>query len=134
MEGGGHNFFDDDVSRILTEFIDENVSNEQKEKWMQLMIMKRIKTPIITSFMLRQASIIELETISELGMFSYVLLDSHTGKLSHNENFGTLMRTKDAKCNEGGVTAGFAVIDDPVLYEELTGKVGETIKPTVSKL
>ena len=132
MEGGGHNFFDDDVVRILTEFTDPKTSEADKEKWMQLMIMSRIRTPIISSFMLRQATIIELDTISELGMFSYLLLDSHSGKLKHNENFGTLMRTKDATCNEGGVTAGFAVIDDPILYE--TEKVGERIKPCVSQL
>lgn len=98
------------------------------------MIMERIKTPSITSFMLRQAEIIEIDTISELGMFTYLLLDSHTGKLSHNENFGTLMRTKDARVNEGGVTAGYAVIDDPLLYEEPTGNVVLPIKPAVSIL
>ena len=67
-------------------------------------------------------------------MFSYLILDSETGKLSNNENFGTLMRTKDGQCNEGGVSAGFAVIDDPILYIEPTGKVGERINSTVTKL
>jgi len=28
-----------------------------------------------------------------------------------NENFGTLMRTKGSHSNEGGVNAGYAVID-----------------------
>ena len=43
----------------------------------------------------------------------------------HNENFGTLMRTKGSHSNEGGVNAGFAVIDAPILYFEESGKVEE---------
>jgi hypothetical protein len=33
-----------------------------------------------------------------------------------NESFGTLMRTKGSHSNEGGVNAGYAVIDQPILY------------------
>ena len=33
-----------------------------------------------------------------------------------NESFGTLMRTKGNHSNEGGVNAGYAVIDQPILY------------------
>ena len=35
-----------------------------------------------------------------------------------NENFGILMRTKGSHYNEGGVTAGYAVIDYPLLYDQ----------------
>jgi len=34
-----------------------------------------------------------------------------------NESFGILMRTKGSHFNEGGVTAGYAVIDYPLLYD-----------------
>ena len=33
-----------------------------------------------------------------------------------NEAHGHLLRTKSATSNEGGVAAGFAVLDSPMLY------------------
>jgi hypothetical protein len=52
----------------------------------------------------------------------------------HNENFGTLMRTKGSHNNEGGVNAGFAVIDSPILYFEESGNLEANIKPNVSEM
>ena len=36
-----------------------------------------------------------------------------------NETFGSLVRTKGNHENEGGVAAGYAVIDSPVIVPEL---------------
>jgi hypothetical protein len=44
------------------------------------------------------------------------------------------MRTKGSHSNEGGVNAGYAVIDSPILYIEESGKVEAKIKPNVSEI
>lgn len=51
-----------------------------------------------------------------------------------NELFGTLMRTKGSHSNEGGVNAGYAVIDTPILYIEKDGKVSKDISPNVNEI
>ena len=52
-----------------------------------------------------------------MGIFSYLLMDTAGDEpvFFKNENFGTLMRTKESHSNEGGVTKGYAVLDQPVL-------------------
>jgi hypothetical protein len=54
--------------------------------------------------------------------------------ITKNENFGTLMRTKGSHSNEGGVNAGFAVIDQPVLYmsEKVEEKITENVKNIIN--
>ncbi len=55
------------------------------------------------------------ETLSELGIFSTILVDASTDTILRNDTRGHLLRTKPATSNEGGVAAGFAVIDSPLL-------------------
>jgi|688.fasta_scaffold409270_1 hypothetical protein len=49
--------------------------------------------------------------MTEIGIFSTVISNSQTGQILENRVNGFLARTKDAGSNEGGVAAGFAVID-----------------------
>ena len=65
--------------------------------------------------MLKDTKILNMESLSELGLYSCLFLDGE--ETTKNENFGTLMRTKGSHSNEGGVNTGFAVIDTPILYE-----------------
>ena len=65
--------------------------------------------------MLRNAEIIEVQSLSELVIYSCLFIDEK--EVLTNINFGTLIRTKGSHANEGGVNAGFAVIDTPVLFE-----------------
>jgi len=51
-----------------------------------------------------------------------------------NEVFGVLMRTKSAESNEGGVSAGFAVIDSPLLVDATHLKPNESLVPTCENL
>ena len=87
--------------------------------------------------MLRNAEIIEVQSLSELGIYSCLFIDEK--EVLTNFNFGTLIRTKGSHANEGGVNAGFAVIDTPVLFEaqegcyEHNGEKG-VIKPNVAEL
>jgi hypothetical protein len=52
-----------------------------------------------------------------MSIFSSVIVDvvGTVTKILDNEIIGTLVRTKGGHSNEGGVTAGYAVIDTPAL-------------------
>ena len=100
------------------------------------MIMERINPPVIKAWMVRDGQIFDVDSLSELGLYSFIMIDTNNQEdiLMHNQNFGTLMRTKGSHSNEGGVNAGFAVIDAPILYFEDSGKVEQNIKANVSEI
>ena len=77
--------------------------------------MERINPPEIKAYMLRNGKIIEGETLSELGIYSSVFIDTNTKDPTENFTIGRLLRTKGKTSNEGGVAAGFAVIDSPLI-------------------
>ena len=65
--------------------------------------------------------------MSELGIASATLI--RTGdktEILHNEVYGCLVRTKASHFNEGGVTAGYAVIDSPYVLPE-----GQPLQPII---
>ena len=63
--------------------------------------------------MVRRGELLEVPSISELGVYG-TLVRRGTAVLL-NEEAGHLVRTKAATSDEGGVAAGFAVLDSPVL-------------------
>ena len=83
--------------------------------------------------MVRQGHLITGDVVSELGIYGiwirYVYCDTSSkgtsmtravihseGDVVHmNESGGHLLRTKASSSNEGGVAAGFAVLDSPLL-------------------
>ena len=71
---------------------------------------------MIPALMLRNGEVSKHESLSEFGFFS-CLITKNASDLSKesisNEILGTLMRTKASHHNEGGVNAGFSVIDTP---------------------
>lgn len=69
--------------------------------------------------MLRDGNLLEVNSLSELGLFSVLFIDSSKQpgqQIMVNQNFGTLMRTKGSHSNEGGVNSGYSVIDIPNVY------------------
>ena len=56
----------------------------------------------------------ELETLSELGVYGGYLRVGDDVVM--NQHGGHLLRTKAATSDEGGVAAGYAVLDAPWLY------------------
>ena len=84
--------------------------------------MERINPPMIPALMLRNGQMIKVDSLSEFGLYSSVFIDTADNKkalagIPTNRTIGTLMRTKASHNNEGGVNAGFAVIDSPFLVE-----------------
>ncbi|KAL0075944.1 glutathione synthetase [Phycomyces blakesleeanus] len=104
-EGGGHNFYGQDVVNEL-----KKLSVEERNAYI---LMSLIKTPPSKNLMVREGEIIEGDVASELGIYGIYLSDGD--KVLVNEVGGHLLRTKGHSTNEGGVAAGFAVIDSPLL-------------------
>lgn len=101
--------------------------------------MERINPPEIKAYMVRKGKIVEApSTLQELGIYSSLFIDaSKEGKdlVLEHKTFGKLIRTKSSESNEGGVVAGFAVVDQPFLTSEI-GPLNPSIiiKPYVEQL
>jgi len=78
-------------------------------------LMQRILPPPQRSILVRSGTWQRISTLSELGIYGvYCRVGS---KVILNKEVGHLVRTKTATSNEGGVAAGFAVIDSPYLID-----------------
>ena len=80
-------------------------------------LMQRIFPPSHQVTMLRKGLASEIESLSELGIYGSYLprrVNSKTVRVM-NEHGGSLLRTKAASSDEGGVAAGYAVLDSPYL-------------------
>lgn len=93
--------------------------------------MERINPPEIDGYMLRNGKLIKAKTVSELGIFSNIFIDTTQIDPLDSKVLGRLLRTKASSSNEGGVNAGFSVIDDVHLIDT---DLKDEIKPMVSEL
>lgn len=110
-EGGGNNVYGQDLLKLL-----ENYETDPKvrENLRQYVLMQKIHSKINENLVIRNGELERIETVSELGIFgSMVVVD---GNVILNEYNGYLLRTKVKTDNEGGIAAGFSVIDS--LYLE----------------
>lgn len=103
-EGGGNNLYGDELAERL---------KEGGPGLGAFILMQRILPPAQRSILLRQGSWSEEETLSELGIYGTFLRKGD--QVLSNANAGHLVRTKTSSSNEGGVAAGFAVLDSPLL-------------------
>lgn len=79
-------------------------------------LMQRIFPPIHHGrTLVRAEQAAAFSTVSELGIFSTILADEK-GREMRNLAAGHLLRTKPADADEGGVAAGYAVLDSPLLH------------------
>jgi hypothetical protein len=78
--------------------------------------------------MLRNGKVIEGKTISEIGVFSSIFISSDHQDPIENHAFEILMRTKAAHCNEGGISTGYSVYDQPLLVKNLD--ITRDVKPS----
>lgn len=65
--------------------------------------------------MLRKGQLVQAETVSEVGIYGTLVRRGEQELL--NREAGHLVRTKAVTSNEGGVAAGFAVLDSPFLVD-----------------
>lgn len=102
-EGGGNNLYGEALRAKL------QAGGELGD----LILMQRILPPVNKSIMVRLGKATETETLSELGIYGTYLRKGD--ELLLNREAGHLVRTKAATSDEGGVAAGFAVLDSPYL-------------------
>ncbi|CAL5380886.1 unnamed protein product [Camellia sinensis] len=103
-EGGGNNIYGDDVRKTLL-----RLQVEGSEEDAAYILMQRIFPTIVPTFLMRDGICHKDHAISELGIYSAYLRNKEN--VITNEQCGYLMRTKVSSSNEGGVAAGFAVLD-----------------------
>ena len=102
-EGGGNNLYGQELRAKL------QAGGELGD----LILMQRILPPVNRSIMVRLGEASETETLSELGIYGVYL--RRGSEVLLNREAGHLVRTKAATSDEGGVAAGFAVLDSPFL-------------------
>ncbi|KAL4080595.1 hypothetical protein J3A83DRAFT_4084540 [Scleroderma citrinum] len=125
-EGGGNNVYKNDIPLFL-----ETLPLQEREAWiaMELIVPPRG----VGSYLVRAGTtgnnrsdsngggkrnkIVRAETVSELGIYGWSLFSRETG-VRERGDVGWLMRTKGVESNEGGLAAGFSVLDSVVLVDE----------------
>jgi len=117
-EGGGYNFYGEDLAKKLRDNVsrnDENGTIELGNELGEYILMERLFPPQQTAILMRGGKIQGSgESISELGAFGTLVVDS-SGTVVHNHYAGFLLRTKFSNVDEGGVASGFATLSSPYL-------------------
>ncbi|KFK26472.1 hypothetical protein AALP_AA8G253600 [Arabis alpina] len=103
-EGGGNNIYGDDVRENLL-----RLQREGEEENAAYILMQRIFPKVSNMFLVREGVYHKDQAISELGVYGAYLRNKD--RVIVNEQSGYLMRTKVSSSNEGGVAAGYAVLD-----------------------
>mmetsp|Transcript_25344 Transcript_25344/g.43667 ORF Transcript_25344/g.43667 Transcript_25344/m.43667 type:complete len:120 (-) Transcript_25344:95-454(-) len=106
-EGGGHNFYGQDVAVKLKE-----LSVEERGAFI---LMQRICPRPQAAILTRNGVPTIGECVSEFGFYSVFVGDEKTVHMS--EHAGHLVRSKLEGVDEGGVAAGYAVISSPFLVK-----------------
>ena len=79
-------------------------------------VMDLIRPPHSPCTFVRDGGVIDCDkAVNELGIYG-AFITTNSGAVVQNEAIGYLVRTKSVGTNEGGVNAGFAVIDSPRLF------------------
>ena len=116
-EGGGNNVYKDDIPDFL-----KKLDPTERQAWIA---MELITPPRgVGNYLIRagnadnqQQEVIRTEVISELGIFGWALF-GNSGKTLIEKEGGWLVRTKGKESDEGGVAAGFSVLDSVLLIDD----------------
>ncbi|KAL8155381.1 hypothetical protein AgCh_000675 [Apium graveolens] len=103
-EGGGNNIYGDDVREALLRLQMERTNEDAA-----YILMQRIFPVVAPTILMRDGSCHKDSAVSELGIYGAYLRNKEN--VIMNDHAGYLMRTKVSSSNEGGVAAGFAVLD-----------------------
>uniref|UniRef100_A0AAQ4QMT6 Glutathione synthetase n=1 Tax=Gasterosteus aculeatus aculeatus TaxID=481459 RepID=A0AAQ4QMT6_GASAC len=106
-EGGGNNIYGAEICRVLQ-------AAEGSSERTAYILMDKIQPAAVQNYLLRRDGPLEISNcLSELGVFgTYV---RHGKDMVMNECAGHLLRTKSSEHSDGGVAAGVAVLDNPLL-------------------
>mmetsp|Transcript_13631 Transcript_13631/g.54646 ORF Transcript_13631/g.54646 Transcript_13631/m.54646 type:complete len:490 (+) Transcript_13631:70-1539(+) len=104
-EGGGNNLYEEELASELKRMSATELS--------AYVLMERIKPVMNESILVRNGLYVKGMSVFELGMFGAYL--AKNGAVLRNSFSGHLLRTKLSAVDDGGVAAGVAVVDSPVL-------------------
>ncbi|THH29366.1 hypothetical protein EUX98_g4820 [Antrodiella citrinella] len=112
-EGGGNNVYKEAIPPFL-----DTLPEKERTAWIA---MRLITTPKgLGNYLVRAGGgtngAVKANVISELGLFGWALFGGKDGAVQEKEA-GWLVRTKGEDSNEGGVAAGFSVLDSIVLVD-----------------
>ncbi len=107
-EGGGNNHWGAEMVQML-----KTLSVAERSAFI---LMRKIEAKPRQQVLCRQAQVVVADCLSELGVYATLVGDSN-GPIV-NKYAGFLLRTKAVGVDEGGVAAGYAVLDTPLLYGE----------------
>jgi len=110
-EGGGNNIYGLDVREALI-----RLQKEGGDALSAYILMQRIFPKESLANLVRGGVCHEALTVSELGIYGAYLRNKD--KVIMNDKCGYLMRTKVSSSDEGGVAAGFAVLDSLYLTDK----------------
>ncbi|CAL0302278.1 unnamed protein product [Lupinus luteus] len=107
-EGGGNNIYGDAVRETL-----QNLQKAGSQEDAAYILMQKLFPKTSASILVRNGSLHKENAISELGVYGTYLRNKD--RVILNNESGYLMRTKVSSSDEGGVAAGFAVLDSVYL-------------------
>ncbi|XP_014517344.1 glutathione synthetase, chloroplastic-like [Vigna radiata var. radiata] len=103
-EGGGNNIYGDDVRETLLKL--QQAGSQEDGAYI---LMQRIFPSVSAAILMRNGCWHNDRVVSELGVFGTYLRNKN--RVIMNKQSGYLVRTKISSSDEGGVAAGFAVLD-----------------------
>lgn len=106
-EGGGNNIYGPEICKVLQEA-------KGSERTAYILMDKITPTPSHNYLIRRDNPITMSNCLSELGVFGAYIRQGT--EMVMNEQVGHLLRTKSSAHADGGVAAGVAVLDNPLLY------------------
>jgi len=108
-EGGGNNIYKGNIPGFL-----DKLEEKEREAWIAMELINVPKGG--ENYLVKSGSeIAKCPTVSELGIFGWALFGK--GKENRYGEGGYLLRTKGEDNDEGGVAAGFSVLDSVVLVD-----------------
>ncbi|KAM9856326.1 glutathione synthetase [Aulostomus maculatus] len=107
-EGGGNNIYGSEISQVL-----ERVRGSTERT--AYILMDKIQPVPVQNYLLRRDAPLHISScLSELGAFGVYVRKGND--MVMNECVGHLLRTKSSEHADGGVAAGVAVLDNPLLF------------------
>lgn len=107
-EGGGNNYYGVKLKQAL-----QSMSPKERSGYI---LMERIYPVEADNIIVRDGRIAQTKVVSELGVFGIHLTCGET--VLQNYVAGTLLRSKSSSQEDGGIAAGVAVLDSPLLTDK----------------
>ena len=121
-EGGGFNLWGEEIVSTLkrNDRYCFGITVKHRKELENLILMKRIFPQEHPCVHVKMGISSTHPSLSEIVFYSCVLFDSEKGSMLFAKDVGVLVRTKVSNSLEGGVSAGFAVLDSPIVVSQLT--------------